>query len=285
MHVSWWRLLFVIAVLQCAISIVFFFNHSDLLRASSRNDRRVVISLATVPLNAAFLPAVLESLLDQSFPPDEIRVFHNSNEQAMPLPWRRLALMYPKQLRFVHVDGHFGRAVSFLQAVGFDDVDSHAAQEMQSKVDELVVICDDGAVYPIHWLESLVEGYDTHALLSGPSSRIAVGLEGWRVARNSNASSCSTPVPGSVLSDAYRVTVLRSVAGILMRKGDMKSALSQSKTRTLVKGLPALRLGQRSTDVLTSYMLSACGFARLVVPTRSVPLQIEDVAKGRCVGP
>lgn len=123
---------------------------------SARHLRRVVVSMTTIPGRERSLRAAVASLLAQTRPPDQIRLYAS---RARPLP------MY---------------LGPYVDVIPCDDIGPltklSAAVDRELAGDDLIVTVDDDIVYEPSWLETLIAAADEH-----PGE--AVGMSGWNVHR------------------------------------------------------------------------------------------------------
>jgi len=106
-----------------------------------------IISLTSIPPRFAGLAPVLRSLLDQTAPIDEIRVYIPKRYRRRP-EWSGQRPDLPAGVRLVVVDDDLGPASKVL----------HAARDL-SGCDVPILFCDDDRIYPRTWARGLLAAH------------------------------------------------------------------------------------------------------------------------------
>lgn len=106
-----------------------------------------IISLTSIPPRFKQLQPVVESLLSQVAPADEVRLYLPRRYRRFPEYEGQLPEL-PKSVRIVIVEDDFGPASKVL----------HAASELSGE-DIPILFCDDDRIYPRNWSQGLLEAY------------------------------------------------------------------------------------------------------------------------------
>ncbi len=123
------------------------FIRRTLASSNGRDDRRVIVSLSTLPGRIANLEPTLHCLLDQSRPPDEIVLalpeFSVRQKRRYTVP-KYLAGF--SQLRILPCATDWGPATKFIPAI--------QAELAAGRADTLIMVVDDDRVYPRDAIET-----------------------------------------------------------------------------------------------------------------------------------
>jgi len=111
-------------------------------------DKRIIVSLTTIPSRVKYLPFVIGTILRQSMKPDEILVYLGLEKFA--------GIQLPKSIRKLQKKG--------VKLVYVPDVKPHTKwyYTMQKYPDDLVILIDDDTLYSRKRIEKLYQSYLKH---------------------------------------------------------------------------------------------------------------------------
>jgi hypothetical protein len=243
------------------------FVRETLAGCSRYNERRVIASLSTVPARIANLGPTIQSLLEQTRPPDEIMIavpeFSIREKRPYAIP-ESIARM--PHVRVLHCGKDLGPATKFIAAVQEELAASHG--------DTLMMVVDDDRVYPRDAVETYLYYHKQlpDAALCFRGAAMPQNLD-WRNARMRY---------GDKIRQARRVAVVTGCGSYFIQPRFFDESLWD------YSGAPAGAFYM--DDIWISGCLSRRGVPRYIVPTsarmRSVPqqrgtLSLHDVPNGR----
>src|SRR6266480_848555 len=170
------------------------FIRETLASSNKSGDRRVIVSLSTVPERIGNLGPTIRSLLRQTRPPDEIVVavpeYSIREQRSYVVP--KYVSRWPR-LRVLHCPRDWGPATKFIPIV---------REELTAgRGNTLIVVVDDDRVYPRDALETYLH-YDEQlpdAALCFRGAAMPPNLD-WRNAKMIRASELREPQPAAVIT-------------------------------------------------------------------------------------
>lgn len=218
--------------------------HAPEPRPVPRRSERLVVTLTTIPARAHRLRATLRSLLDQSEPADRIVL-------CLPHDARRSGEAYPDPAL---LDLPAGVEVLRCEDLG---PATKLLPTLLAEPGACVVVVDDDVVYPRDFLASLLAAHRA-------DPRAAHGLRGVRVAPGVPFPAL-THVMCSAIHEPVAVDILFGTWGYLLPPGALDAAVHDfSAAPEAVRWVD---------DVWISGHLARRGVRRVVVPTRSFPVE------------
>jgi hypothetical protein len=243
------------------------FIHDTLASTRRPDDRRVIVSMSTVPDRISNLTPTIRSLLDQTRPPDEIVIAlpEFSIREQRPYVVPDYIARLPR-VRILHCGKDWGPATKFIPVVQ----EELAAGRGRS----LIMVVDDDRVYPRDALETYLHysGQLPEAALCFRGAAMPISLD-WRRAKM---------IKGSKLCEPRRAAVITGCGSYFIQPTFFDESLwDYSK---------APRGAFYMDDIWISGCLSRRGVERYVVPASSMmrtvlrqrgTMSLHDVPNGR----
>lgn len=207
-------------------------------------DKRIVITLTTIPSRANRVRPALLSLLDQTCPADRIVLClpHQSRRSAQPYPAPE-ALNLPGGVDILRCEDE-GPATKYLPT-------------LRAEPDALIIVVDDDVIYPRDFIASLLAAHRDH-----PNA--VPGMRGVRLQPGVPFPEL-THILCSAQDAPKPVDILFGTWGYLLPPGLLDAGVHD------FSGYPEAVRWQ--DDVWISGHLARCGVQRLVIPTRNFPVE------------
>ena len=130
-------------------------------------EKKIIISLTTIPSRIKYLEPVIESLLDQNIIPDMIylnipKKYKRFNEEIV-IP--DFIYKYQK-LNIFQVDKDYGPATKFIGSL----------QNPEIKNNDLIVVTDDDIIKKSCWLEKLIDCHQPNKVCGFVEKRLGQGI-------------------------------------------------------------------------------------------------------------